>query len=171
MYFLDPMGYWGVIRPERKTLRLFLVAGGVLAAILLSACRAPACECGIAHWVFPDGGSVPTPVCIDCAAVNPYLTPLPPENGAYSLPNSSGNLPCGLADVPSFGLRIFDLETFPECQPFVSDLTVYCLNGEGQWISDNVSDVVVSLEEHSVSFIVVQLGTCGVFPSSVSTTP
>jgi hypothetical protein len=159
------------MRKHTQIHRLFPVIGVLLAGILVSACRAPACECGIDHWAFPDGRSVPAPVCIDCAVVNPYLTPLPPANGAYHLTDDSGNLPCGLADVPNFGLRIFDLETFDACQTFAPDLTVYCLNGEGQWIGDNVSDVAISLEEHSVSFTVAQLGTCGMFPADQQSAP
>ena len=79
-----------------------------------------------------------------------------------SIPNASGVLPCGVFDVNGWGTKFIGMADFPACTPPVE---VLCLNGEGQWTADNVSNVVIR-GDYEVDFDSSQDGTCAFFPTS-----
>ena len=82
------------------------------------------------------------------------------EQAPYlSIPNAAGATPCGVFDVNGWGAKYVGMGDFPGC---TAPVTVMCLNGDGEWTADTVSDVVMH-GDWEVDFISSQDGTCGLF--------
>jgi len=82
------------------------------------------------------------------------------EQAPYlSVPNADGATPCGVFDVNGWGAKYVGMGDFPGC---TAPVTVMCLNGDGEWTGDTVSDVVMH-GDWEVDFISSQDGTCGLF--------
>ncbi|NDJ34959.1 MAG: hypothetical protein GYB64_09850 [Chloroflexi bacterium] len=92
---------------------------------------------------------------------NPFVKPLPGADPAL-FPAYNGVVPCGVFDVNGHGFKIASIVDFPGCAPFAPNLTVACLNSEGTFIPDNISNVVSTVDE--VNFTSGQHGTCAMFP-------
>lgn len=94
---------------------------------------------------------------------NPYVIPLPQDSGEMTVTLPGGIVPCGAGTVETWGHRIFRLSEYPDCEAYSPNLTVYCMDGEGNWTDDSVSDVAVGADE--VSFEAMQTGVCALFPT------
>ncbi len=94
-----------------------------------------------------------------------YVEPLPGDDPAMFVPGPGGMLPCGVFDVLMWGHRVAQLDSFPGCAPYGGDLTVYCLNDQGTWTNDYISDVLFTLANNDIAFQSMQHGTCGLFPT------
>ena len=82
------------------------------------------------------------------------------EQAPYlSVPNAAGATACGVFDVNGWGAKYVGMGDFPGC---TAPVTVMCLNGDGEWTADTVSDVVMH-GDWEVDFISSQDGTCGLF--------
>lgn len=90
-------------------------------------------------------------ILLSDAEAAPYLSVDSDDYGA----------PCGVFDVNGWGRKYVGLGDFPACTP--PDLTVMCLNGEGEWIADNVSSIVVREDGAELDFTSSQHGLCGIF--------
>lgn len=90
---------------------------------------------------------------------NPFVMP---ETGGpeADVANSAGVTPCGVFDVQGWGDKITTLADFPGCS---GPVTVMCLDGEGSWVADNVSEF--AQDGDVVTFMSSQHGTCGFFPA------
>jgi hypothetical protein len=102
------------------------------------------------------------------APIGPFVQPRAGDDPAMFIRNAQGKLPCGVFDVLQWGHSVALLMDYPACTP--PDLTVLCLNENGEWIADNVSGVTVHAatiteppEAGTVAFQVAQHGTCGIF--------
>ena len=78
---------------------------------------------------------------------------------SLSIPNAAGATACGVFDVNGWGAKYVGMGDFPGC---TAPVTVMCLNGDGEWTADTVSDVVMH-GDWEVDFISSQDGTCGLF--------
>ena len=78
-----------------------------------------------------------------------------------SVPAEDGTLACGLFDVLSHGEKTVDLSLYPDCPAVV---TVYCMNGAGEWWNSNVADLSIS-DDGVLQFTSTQTGLCGLFPA------
>lgn len=92
-----------------------------------------------------------------------FLQPLPADRAEMLIAAPGGAMPCGIAEA-GWGYHVFRMGDFPGCDQLLPSVTVYCLDGEGQWSSINVSDVDVSTDTNTVAFEVQQDGLCGLFP-------
>jgi hypothetical protein len=102
------------------------------------------------------------------APIGPFVQPRAGDDPAMFIRNAQGKLPCGVFDVLKWGHRVALLMDYPACTP--PNLTVMCLNENGEWTADNVSEVTVHAatateppEAGTVAFQVAQHGTCGIF--------
>jgi hypothetical protein len=105
-------------------------------------------------------------VCMDAAplsesAAQPFL-------GAQG-PN--GHSPCGVFSVCSHGSKSIAVQDYPSCAGAGQNLTVYCMNGQGAWTNAAVSNVSVAADGSTVTFVVSQHGTCGLFPDGTTARP
>jgi hypothetical protein len=127
-------------------------------------------------WTWGDGPGGPFATykisCPDyeggAADLGPFVQPRAGDDPAMFIHNAQGKLPCGVFDVLQWGHRVALLMDYPACTP--PDLTVLCLNENGEWTADNVSEVTVHgatadepPEAGTVAFQVTQHGTCGIF--------
>ena len=76
-----------------------------------------------------------------------------------AVPDANGATACGVFDVNGWGAKYVGMGDFPGC---TAPVTVMCLNGDGEWTADTVSDVVMH-GDWEVDFISSQDGTCGLF--------
>jgi hypothetical protein len=114
-----------------------------------------AADCSaIERYVCTDDKGKPDP--------SPYVFPLS-EHPAMNQAGPGGAVPCGMFDVGGWGHRVADLKQFPACTP--PDLTVYCLDEDGNWTQDDISGIVASAENNTVAFQSGQHGVCGIFPT------
>ena len=67
---------------------------------------------------------------------------------------------CGTFDA-MWGPNSLAYADFPDCAPYTSSLSVVCLNAEGNWIGDTVTDVASYPDGSGMSFSVHQHGLCG----------
>ena len=82
------------------------------------------------------------------------------EQAPYlAVPNSAGQIPCGVFDVNGWGTKYVGLADFPACS---APVTVLCLNGDLEWTADSVSDVVMQ-GDYEVDFTSSQHGVCALF--------
>jgi hypothetical protein len=98
---------------------------------------------------------------------SPFVDPLfcdPVERPELTVPNADGQLPCGAGVVDDWGHNVFDLTRLECCADIGEDATVYCLDTEGNWTDEFVSDVTVSLENSTVAFLTERHGMCAIFP-------
>ena len=72
--------------------------------------------------------------------------------------SNDGNPACGVFDVQGWGAKTVDLAAYPTCEGAVS---VLCLDGEGQWTGDTISNFVQ--DGTVVTFMSSQHGTCAFF--------
>ncbi len=124
-----------------------------LIAMLLVACGGGGEEPRAA----PEGGSVP-------AEFEPAVQPItgPEADVLLEVANDAGNTPCGIFDVGTQGDRIVNLSDYENCQPSnPSNHDIACLNSNGQWTDEFVSDF--SYGGETVEFVSGQTGTCGIF--------
>ena len=80
----------------------------------------------------------------------------------FSVAAADGATPCGVFDVNGWGRKYVGMADFPAC---TAPVTVMCLNGDGEWTADNVSDIVLQ-GDYEVDFTSSQHGICALFPSS-----
>jgi hypothetical protein len=66
---------------------------------------------------------------------------------------------CGVFDVVSFGVKTVEMSEYPDC---TGDVMVLCLDGEGNWTGENISNF--SQAGGVVQFTSGQFGTCAFFP-------
>jgi hypothetical protein len=99
----------------------------------------------------------------DESGPSPYVFPLS-DHPAMNQPGPNGAVPCGMFDVGGWGHRVADLKQFPACTP--PDLTVYCLDEDGNWTQGDLSGIVASVENNTVAFQSGQHGVCGIFPTN-----
>jgi hypothetical protein len=92
-----------------------------------------------------------------------FLQPLPADRAEMLIAGPGGAMPCGIAEA-GWGYHTFRVDDFQGCGQLLPNLTVYCLNGEGQWSPANVSNVDISTDTNTVAFEVQQDGICGLFP-------
>lgn len=81
-------------------------------------------------------------------------------------PGPNGNLPCGLFDTGGHGPKVITLIDYPQCVGV--ELTIFCLDGEGQWHSETISDLSVTPIIRELRFYSHQHGTCGIFPADIN---
>ena len=103
------------------------------------------------------GGGAPSEAPYDPQVTS--LTGADLEN-VSGIANSAGVKPCGVFDVKGFGEKQADIVNFPNCTAAAYD--VLCLNGQAQWVGDNIKDV--RFDSARVSFTSEQEGFCGLFP-------
>jgi len=89
----------------------------------------------------------------------------PAETPELTVPNADGQLPCGAGLVDEWGNNVFDLTELTCCAGITEDATVYCLDAEGHWTNEFVSEVTVSLANGTVAFQATQHGMCAIFPA------
>jgi len=82
------------------------------------------------------------------------------EQAPYlSVPTAEGALPCGVFDVNGWGAKYVGMADFPAC---TAPVTVMCLNSDGAWTAENVSNVVMQ-GDYEVDFTSSQHGLCALF--------
>ena len=139
------------MRSSAMKARLFTLLAAIIAALLLSACGGSAPPAG-------DGGAVATavsgPVAFSAEQAAPYLT----------IADEDGILPCGVFDVGGHGEKTLPLSGFPACT--AAEYFVACLNGEGQWVRDFISDVRIRRNDNAIQFESAQEGICALFPQT-----
>ncbi len=96
---------------------------------------------------------------------DPVVVPLPADRPEMAVEGPDGTLPCGLGEV-QWGFRVFMLDDFPACKPYLPNLTVYCLGGDATWSDANLTNINASETDETISFEVQQEGICGLFPTS-----
>ncbi len=134
-----------LMRSNKNTARLSLLAALALAALLAAGCSS----------------AEPPPAEAPDVSVNP----LPTDRAEMQIAAPGGVLPCGLAEV-GWGYRVFMLADYPACIPYVPNVTVLCLDGQAQWSAQNVSGIEVSVDTATVTFEVQQEGLCALFPTA-----
>lgn len=72
--------------------------------------------------------------------------------------SSADYAPCGVFDVCSWGAKTVDLTAYPNCE---GDVTVMCLDGEGNWTDTNVHNL--TQDGTVVQWTSTQDGTCAFF--------
>jgi hypothetical protein len=138
---------------DKRFLRIGVLAGIlVLTALLVSACGGGSGDdlAGAAQEAQP--------------TQNPFVEPLPADRAEMEVAAPDGELPCGIGNV-KWGHQIFQLDDFPACGTYGTDLTVYCLDANAQWADENVAGVAASTQANTISFESTQEGICGLFPS------
>jgi len=76
-----------------------------------------------------------------------------------AIPGPNNEVACAIFDVRGHGFRALALSDFQQCDP-TTPLDVYCLNGEGQWVNDNLSQISIVPELNQVTFLSAQEGYC-----------
>ena len=103
-----------------------------------------------------------------CNPPSPTLIPWQTSKPEYSLPNDDGVLPCGIADIANWGLNmVYDLtvhEEYAACLPYMPDVTVLCLDTEGNWSDTHISNMRPAADGKTVHVDISQHGLCGIFP-------
>lgn len=90
------------------------------------------------------------------------VEPLDASRAEMAFVNANGDAPCGIGQT-KWGFQIFQMGDYPGCTEGGANLTVLCLNGDGQWVADNVAEV--SASEGAISFTSTGEGICGLFPA------
>lgn len=93
---------------------------------------------------------------------DPYVDPLPADSPEMNMPGPGGVMPCGVGDAHGWGRRVFIISDYPACKRLFPDVTVYCLDAEGNWRDETVANITYSPNE--ITFDVMQEGLCGIFP-------
>ncbi len=100
----------------------------------------------------------------------PAVQPLAPELAApyLAIPGPAGVRPCGVFDVNGWGIKFAALAGWPACAPLAPKLTVACLNGQAQWVADNVHALAIRADGREMRWESTQHGICAFFPASAS---
>lgn len=112
-------------------------------------------------WVTRAQSTVPQPpagFCHDASALSGDQA-----QGFLSAPSGNGQFACGVFDVCGWGTINVDLVQYPKCT--TTNLTVLCMNDNGQWVNNTVENVGVSSDGKIVTFDVTQHKTCALFPA------
>lgn len=73
-------------------------------------------------------------------------------------------LACGVFSVSWHGIHVISPEIFSPCAQYWPDVTVACLNQDGEWQSEEVRDPTLHTE--GLHVLITQTGTCAVFPAA-----
>lgn len=140
-----------MIQLKKTTLTRSIVVLAIIFGVALAA----------GTWVTSAAGTVPEPGEGLCHEASPFSG----DEAATLLTTSSGNgqHACGVFNVCGWGNITVPLQEYPGCK--TTNLTVLCMNDNGQWVNNTVSNVGVAPDGSFVDFDVVQHKTCALFPA------
>jgi hypothetical protein len=99
----------------------------------------------------------------------PYdiATPLTEPAILFGVRGPNGQFPCGLMYICAHGHKVVTLDPdhAERCRSYGTNLTVYCLNGRGEWTAQEVYNVSVWPNASKGEFDVYQHGYCAWFPT------
>jgi hypothetical protein len=115
-------------------------------------------------WVTQaQSGTIP-----DVGVCGPYdlVTPLFEPAALLGIEGPNGQLPCGLMYVCAHGHKVVGVNPDQtNCVPYGTNLTVYCMNDQGEWTAQEVYNVSLWPDASLGEFDVYQHGYCAWFPT------